>query len=105
MLAAEDPPLLPSAASTFATIALSSSRLSLSWRRTDFFFGMAGAALDVYDREPLPPRHRLRGLDNLVATPHLGYVTENTYRIFYGQAVEDIAAWLDGAPVRVLAGA
>lgn len=66
---------------------------------------IAGAALDVYDREPLPPRHRLRGLDNLVATPHLGYVTENTYRIFYGQAVEDIAAWLDGAPVRVLAGA
>ncbi len=64
---------------------------------------IGGAALDVFDTEPLPAGHPLRQAGNLIATPHLGYVTENTYRIFYGQAVEDIAAWLDGTPVRVLA--
>jgi phosphoglycerate dehydrogenase-like enzyme len=63
---------------------------------------IAGAALDVYDREPLPVDHALRSLDNAIATPHLGYVTEEGYRLFYGQAVDDIAAWLDGNPVRVL---
>lgn len=63
---------------------------------------IGGAGLDVFDMEPLPPAHPLRGLDNVVGTPHLGYVTEETYRIFYGQAVEDIAAWLDKKPVRVL---
>jgi phosphoglycerate dehydrogenase-like enzyme len=63
---------------------------------------IAGAGLDVFDEEPLPAGHPLRTLDNVVATPHLGYVTEENYQVFYGQAVEDIAAWLDGRPVRVL---
>jgi phosphoglycerate dehydrogenase-like enzyme len=64
--------------------------------------GIAGAALDVYDEEPLPPDHPLRRLPNTVITPHLGYVTEETYRLFYPQALEDIRAFLAGAPVRVL---
>jgi phosphoglycerate dehydrogenase-like enzyme len=64
---------------------------------------IAGAAVDVFDREPLPPDHPLRSLDTLVATPHLGYVTEETYRIYFREAVEDIEAFLAGAPVRVLA--
>jgi phosphoglycerate dehydrogenase-like enzyme len=63
---------------------------------------IAGAGLDVYDEEPLPPDHPLRRLPNTVITPHLGYVTEETYRIFYGQALEDVRAFLAGAPVRVL---
>jgi len=63
---------------------------------------IAGAGLDVFDREPLPSDHPLRRLDNVVATPHLGYVTLEGYRIFYGQAVEDIKAWIAGSPVRVL---
>lgn len=63
---------------------------------------IAGAGLDVFDREPLPEDHPLRRLDNVVATPHLGYVTLEGYRIFYGQAVEDIRSWLAGKPVRVL---
>lgn len=63
---------------------------------------LAGAGLDVYDEEPLPPDHALRRLPNTVITPHLGYVTEETYRIFYGHALEDVKAWLGGAPVRVL---
>jgi phosphoglycerate dehydrogenase-like enzyme len=63
---------------------------------------IAGAGLDVFDEEPLPRDHPLRGLPNTVITPHLGYVTEETYRIFYGQALEDVEAFLRGAPVRVL---
>jgi phosphoglycerate dehydrogenase-like enzyme len=63
---------------------------------------IAGAGLDVYDEEPLPRDHPLRELPNTVITPHLGYVTEETYRIFYGQALEDILAFLRGEPVRVL---
>ncbi|HUG35971.1 MAG TPA: D-2-hydroxyacid dehydrogenase family protein [Candidatus Limnocylindrales bacterium] len=63
---------------------------------------LAGAGLDVYDEEPLTSDHPLRNLANTVITPHLGYVTEETYRIFYGQALEDVQAWLRGAPVRVL---
>ena len=63
---------------------------------------IAGAGLDVYDEEPLPAHHPLTGLRNVVLTPHLGYVTAETYRIFYGQAVEDIRAYRDGKPVRVL---
>jgi phosphoglycerate dehydrogenase-like enzyme len=63
---------------------------------------IAGAGLDVYDQEPLPSDHPLRGLDNVVLTPHLGYVTEQTYRTYFAQVVEDIDAWLRGAPVRLL---
>jgi phosphoglycerate dehydrogenase-like enzyme len=63
---------------------------------------IAGAGLDVYDDEPLALDHPLRRLPNTVITPHLGYVTEETYRIFYGQALEDVKAWLAGQPVRVL---
>lgn len=63
---------------------------------------IAGAGLDVFDEEPLPLDHPLRRLPGTVITPHLGYVTEETYRIFYGQALEDIAAYLRGAPIRVL---
>jgi phosphoglycerate dehydrogenase-like enzyme len=64
---------------------------------------IAGAGLDVFDREPLPAGHPFRKLDNVIATPHLGYVTEETYRICYGEAVDDIAAWLAGKPLRVIA--
>jgi len=63
---------------------------------------IAGAGLDVYDDEPLAIDHPLRDLPNTVITPHLGYVTEEGYRIFYGQALEDVKAWLAGQPVRVL---
>jgi phosphoglycerate dehydrogenase-like enzyme len=63
---------------------------------------IAGAGLDVFDEEPLPLEHPLRRLPNTVITPHLGYVTEETYRVFYGQALEDIQAYLRGAPIRVL---
>jgi phosphoglycerate dehydrogenase-like enzyme len=64
---------------------------------------IAGAALDVFGEEPLPPGHPFRTLPNVLATPHLGYVTERTYQAFFGGAVEDIEAWLAGKPVRVLA--
>jgi phosphoglycerate dehydrogenase-like enzyme len=63
---------------------------------------IAGAGLDVYDQEPLPADSPLRNLPRTVLTPHLGYVTRNTYEVFYGEAVEDVAAWVAGSPVRVL---
>jgi phosphoglycerate dehydrogenase-like enzyme len=64
---------------------------------------IAGAAIDTYDVEPLPLDHPFRKLDNIVITPHLGYVTAENYKRFYGQMVEDIRAWLDGKPIRVIA--
>ena len=63
---------------------------------------IAGAALDTFSVEPLPLDHPLRKLDNVVLTPHLGYVTEENYRRYYGDMVEGIAGWLKGEPVRVM---
>ncbi len=63
---------------------------------------IGGAGLDVHDAEPLPTDHPLRRAPRTVLTPHLGYVTERTYRIFYSQAVEDIAAWQAGGVLRRL---
>lgn len=63
---------------------------------------IAGAALDVYDVEPLPRDHPLRALDNTVLTGHTGYTIRELYPLAYGQAVENIAGWLSGNPVRVL---
>ena len=59
---------------------------------------IAGAAIDVYDHEPLPADHPLRRIDNLLATPHIGYVTRAVYERFYGDTVTNILAWLDGRP-------
>jgi D-3-phosphoglycerate dehydrogenase len=64
---------------------------------------IAGAGLDVFDIEPLPIDHPFRTLDNVVLTPHLGYVTAQNYRTFFAGIVDDIRAFLDGKPVRVLA--
>jgi phosphoglycerate dehydrogenase-like enzyme len=63
---------------------------------------IAGAALDVSDPEPPPAGHPLRSAPNTVLTPHLGYVSEGSYEVYFREAVEDIAAFLDGEPVRVL---
>jgi phosphoglycerate dehydrogenase-like enzyme len=62
---------------------------------------IAGAALDVYEPEPLPADHPFRRMDNVLATPHIGYVTENNYRTFFSQMIEDIQAWHGGKPIRV----
>jgi phosphoglycerate dehydrogenase-like enzyme len=62
-----------------------------------------GAALDVFDQEPLPAGHPLLTAPNTVLSPHLGYVTAESYRQFYGGALEDVRAWLAGSPVRVIA--
>jgi phosphoglycerate dehydrogenase-like enzyme len=63
---------------------------------------IAGAGLDVFDVEPLPVDHPLRKMDNVVLTPHLGYVSLQNYRAYFGGVVDDIRAFLDGKPVRVM---
>jgi phosphoglycerate dehydrogenase-like enzyme len=63
---------------------------------------IAGAAIDVYSVEPLPVDHPFRKLDNMVLTPHLGYVTEDSFRNHYRQMVEGIDAWFKGEPLRKL---
>jgi len=63
---------------------------------------IAGAGLDTFDIEPLPLNHPLRKLDNVVLTPHLGYVSQENYRVYYPDMVENIKAWIAGSPVRVM---
>ena len=63
---------------------------------------IAGAGLDVFDQEPLPPDHPLTRLENTLLVPHIGYVTEDQYRVRYRDTVEDIMAYLRGQPLRVL---
>lgn len=63
---------------------------------------IAGAALDVYDEEPLPPDHPLLNLDNVLLSPHLGYSTVPTLERFFVESVKNLQAWLNGAPIRVL---
>jgi D-3-phosphoglycerate dehydrogenase len=61
------------------------------------------AALDVFEEEPLrDPSHPLLSMDNVLCTPHIGYVTQDTYRVFFTEALEDVEAWLRGEPVRVI---
>ena len=64
---------------------------------------IAGAGLDVFDVEPLPLDHPCRKLDNVVLTPHLGYVSQQNYERYYPDIVENIRGFLDGKPVRVIA--
>ena len=63
---------------------------------------IGGAGLDVFDVEPLPLDHPFRTMDNVVITPHLGYVAEQNYRAYFAGVVEDIRGFLDGKPVRVM---
>ncbi|MBD0704277.1 MULTISPECIES: D-2-hydroxyacid dehydrogenase family protein [Pseudomonas] len=63
---------------------------------------LAGAALDVFAEEPLPSDHPFRSLENLLATPHVGYVTRNNYQKFYSLMIEDLQAWAAGKPIRLL---
>lgn len=64
---------------------------------------IAGAALDVFETEPLPGDHPFRTLDNVLTTPHVGFVTRGTYKVFYEETVENVLAWMRGSPLRVIA--
>ena len=63
---------------------------------------LGGAALDVFEQEPLPEYHPFRTLDNVLATPHVGYVSQQNYQLFFAQMIEDIQAWSAGQPIRLL---
>jgi phosphoglycerate dehydrogenase-like enzyme len=63
---------------------------------------IGGAGLDVFDEEPLPRAHPLRSLENVVLTPHIGYVTRENYELFYQDAAGGVRAFLAGTPVRLL---
>jgi phosphoglycerate dehydrogenase-like enzyme len=63
---------------------------------------IGGMGVDVYESEPLAQDHPYRHLVNVVATPHIGYVTEENYRLFFGQSLENLEAFLKGAPLRVI---
>jgi phosphoglycerate dehydrogenase-like enzyme len=63
---------------------------------------LGGAALDVFEQEPLPEHHPFRTLDNVLATPHVGYVSQQNYHLFFAQMIEDIQAWSAGKPIRLL---
>jgi len=63
---------------------------------------IGGAGLDVFEIEPLPAQHPFRSLPNVLATPHLGYVSQRNYKAYFGEAIEDIQAFLAGAPIRQL---
>jgi phosphoglycerate dehydrogenase-like enzyme len=63
---------------------------------------IGGAGLDVFDQEPLPADHPLRRTPNTVLSPHLGFVSQESYAVFYQDIVEDVLAWLEGSPIRLL---
>jgi len=63
---------------------------------------IAGAGIDVYEKEPLPENHKLRFLPNALLLPHIGYVTAENYSIFYNQMIENLEACVNGKPIRVI---